>query len=145
MKKKFNQTITAGGIILNEFNEVVVVNQNYDSWSLPKGHVEKNETILDAAKREIYEETGLQNILYIKDLGYYDRYRIGLDGRDDLTESKRIYVFLFSCKKQKLKPIDPLNPEAKWVLPKQVSTILTHPKDKVFFNNLLIKDMLHLD
>ena len=100
MKKKFNQTITAGGIILNEFNEVVVVNQNYDSWSLPKGHVEKNETILDAAKREIYEETGLQNISYIKDLGYYDRYRIGLDGRDDLTESKRIYVFLFFCKKQ---------------------------------------------
>ena len=77
MKKKYNQTITAGGIIINELEEVVVVNQNHDSWSLPKGHVEKKETILDAAKREIYEETGLKNILYIKDLGYYDRYRIG--------------------------------------------------------------------
>ena len=143
MKKKFNQTITAGGIILNEFNEVVVVNQNYDSWSLPKGHVEKNETILDAAKREIYEETGLQEISYVKDLGYYERYRIGIDGKDDLTESKKIYIFLFSCKKQKLQPIDPLNPEAKWVSPNQVSHFLTHPKDKEFF--LLTKERLHLD
>ena len=44
MKKQHNQTITAGGIIVNEFKEVVIVNQNHDSWSLPKGHVEKDET-----------------------------------------------------------------------------------------------------
>ena len=127
----------AGGIIINSKQEVVVVNQNHDSWSLPKGHVETNETILDAAIREIYEETGLKNILYIKDLGYYDRYRIGLDGKDDKTESKRIYLFLFSSKKQKLNPIDPLNPEAKWITPNKVSNFLTHPKDKTFFENLL--------
>ena len=59
MKKQHNQTITAGGIIVNEFQEVVIVSQNHDSWSLPKGHVEKNETILNAATREIHEETGL--------------------------------------------------------------------------------------
>ena len=57
--KKINKTITAGGIIVNEYKEVVIVNQNHDSWSLPKGHVEDNETFLETAKREIYEETGL--------------------------------------------------------------------------------------
>ena len=62
MKKKYNQTVTAGGIIINELQEFVVVNQNHDSWSLPKGHVEKNETILDAAKREIYEELSYNNL-----------------------------------------------------------------------------------
>jgi len=145
MKNQNNKTITSGGIIINEFNEVAIVNQNHDSWSLPKGHVEKNETILDAAKREIYEETGLKNISYIKDLGFYDRYRIGLDGNDDKTELKRIYLFLFSTKKKKLNPIDPLNPEAKWIAPNKVSNFLTHPKDKKYFDNLLRDGYIQID
>ena len=29
------------------------------SWNIPKGHVEENENLLDAAKREFYEETSL--------------------------------------------------------------------------------------
>tara|TARA_B100000676_G_C18081949_1_gene851924 strand:+ start:169 stop:606 length:438 start_codon:yes stop_codon:yes gene_type:complete len=137
MKNITNQTITSGGVILNEHNEIVIVNQNHDSWSLPKGHVEKNETLIEAANREIYEETGLKNISFIKNLGYYDRFRIGLDGKDDLTESKRIHLFLFFCKKQKLQPIDPLNPEAIWTSQKNAIKCLTHPKDKSFLENLI--------
>ena len=136
--KRINKTITAGGIIINEYNEIVIVNQNHDSWSLHKGHVEKNETVLETAKREIYEETGLSNIELLKELGSYDRYRIGLDGKDDLTELKIIYMFLFKVKKQKLKPLDPHNPEARWVDPGNVSTYLTHQKDKDFFNKQLL-------
>ena len=124
---------------------MVIVKQNHYSLALPKGHVEKDETTLDAATREIHEETGLKKILYIKDLGYYERYRIGLDGNDDLTESKRIYLFLFFCKKQKLVPLDPLNPEARWLSPKQASAFLTHPKDKDFFENLFIQGLLNLN
>ena len=137
MKNPDNQTITAGGIILNELEEIVIVNQNHDSWSLPKGHLEKGETLLEAAIREIYEETGLINISLNKDLGFYDRFRIGLDGKDDLTESKRIHLFLFFCKKQKLQPIDPLNPEAIWTSQKNAIKCLTHPKDKSFLENLI--------
>lgn len=29
-----------------------------DTYELPGGHIEKNETALEAAKRELYEETG---------------------------------------------------------------------------------------
>ena len=137
MKNPKNQTITAGGIILNELEEIVIVNQNHDSWSLPKGHLEKGETLLETAIREIYEETGLINISLNKDLGFYDRFRIGLDGKDDLTESKRIHLFLFFCKKQKLQPIDPLNPEAIWTSQKNAIKCLTHPKDKSFLENLI--------
>ena len=52
-----NKTITSGGVVVNQLQQIALVNQNNNSWSLPKGHVEKNETILDAAKREIYEES----------------------------------------------------------------------------------------
>jgi hypothetical protein len=35
-----------------------------------------------------------------------------------------------------LKPIDPDNPEARWVDPEQVRELLTHPKDGEFFESI---------
>ena len=48
----------------------MVVNQNHDSWSLPKGHIDEGEDKLTAAKREIFEAS-LQLLLkeYNFDLG----------------------------------------------------------------------------
>ena len=129
----------AGGIIINNKQEAVIVNQNHDSWSLPKGHVENNESILDAAIREIYEETGLKKLKYAKSLGKYKRYRIGLDGKDDKSEYKTIHIFLFSSSKKKLEPIDKNNPIAKWVPYMEVANLLTHTNDKIFFNDCIKK------
>jgi len=130
---KTKNVICAGGIIINDNKEVVIVNQNHDSWSLPKGHVDPGESVLEAAIREIYEETGIKGIKLIKPIGEYGRYRIGLDGKDDKSEFKKIYIFLFSSNQKKLKPIDPVNPEAKWIAYNKVEKLLTHPVDKKFF------------
>ena len=130
-----NYTHCAGGIIINNKKQVVVVNQNHDSWSLPKGHIDPGESNLEAAKREIYEETGIKNVKLIKPLGNYGRYRIGLDGENDKSEYKTISIFLFYSNQSILKPIDPKNPEAIWVDSKKVTDILTHPEDKKFYLN----------
>ena len=81
----------------------------------------------------------MKNILYIKDLGYYDRYRIGLDGKDDKSEYKTIHIFLFSSSKQKLTPIDKNNPIAKWVPYMEAVNLLTHTNDKKFLNQCIIE------
>jgi len=134
MKIKNTQKVEcAGGIIINQFNKIAIVNQNYDSWSLPKGHIDKGETAIDAAIREIYEETGIINPALIKKIGTYERYRIGLDGNDDLSELKTIHIFLFKSNQKKLNPIDKNNPEAKWIDIKEVEDYLTHKEDIKFF------------
>jgi len=134
MKTKNTQKAEcAGGIIINQLNKIAIVNQNYDSWSLPKGHIDKGETAIDAAIREIYEETGIINPTLIKKVGVYERYRIGLDGNDDLSELKRIHIFLFKSTQKILKPIDKNNPEAKWIDIKEVENYLTHREDINFF------------
>ena len=127
----------AGGIIINNKQEVAIVNQNNDSWSLPKGHIDKGETIIEAAIREIYEETGIKDLQYIKGLGSYSRYKIGLDGKDDLSELKTIYIFLFTSNQAKLVPKDPHNPFAMWANIQQVQEYLTHKEDVKFFNDTL--------
>ena len=123
----------AGGIVINKKKEVAIVNQNHDSWSLPKGHIDTGESNLQTAKREIYEETGIVDLKLIKYVGEYDRYRIALDGGEDKSELKTIYIFLFHSNQQELKPIDPNNPEAKWVQYSKIKNLLTHPKDKEFY------------
>jgi 8-oxo-dGTP pyrophosphatase MutT (NUDIX family) len=43
-----------------ERNYVLVKSATNNSWGLPKGHVENNETEQETALREIMEETGVK-------------------------------------------------------------------------------------
>jgi 8-oxo-dGTP pyrophosphatase MutT (NUDIX family) len=130
-------TNSAGGVVLSRFRHVLVVNQRGRSWSLPKGHIEPGEDALTAARREIYEESGLQDLELIRPLGSYTRHKIGLNAGEEGPEVKRLTFFLFRSMTETLKPIDPDNPEARWVDPQAVSRLLTHAKDKEFFEQVL--------
>lgn len=131
------KTHSAGGVVLNGRGEVLVVNQNRDSWSLPKGHLDPGETALQAAQREVAEESGITELRLIRELGTYERPKIARDGGDDLSEIKILTFFLFETSQTELKPTDPHNPEARWVSKKDVEPLLTHPKDREFFRKIL--------
>jgi len=130
------KTRSAGGVVLNDEGEVLVVSQRGKSWSLPKGHLDRGEDALAAAKREIYEESGIRDLELIRELGTYERHRIGLDGGEDRSERKAITMFLFRTRERTLKPVDPDNPEARWVERSKVALLLTHEKDKEFFRRV---------
>ncbi len=135
---RVKKTESAGGVVLNKKGEILVVSQHGNSWSLPKGHIDKGENALKAAKREIKEEAGVGRLKLIKELGRYSRYRIGPSGKkEDKSELKTIHLFLFKTSQTKLKPLDPKNPEAKWIKKEKVASLLTHSKDKNFFRKIL--------
>lgn len=123
---------SAGGVVINPTGRVLCVSQRGTSWSLPKGHINAHEDPLQAAIREIAEESGLAHLIYIRSLGTYQRYRIGPEG-DDLSELKTIHMFLFKTDEKELCPMDPDNPEARWVEVDKVAELLTHQKDRDFF------------
>lgn len=139
MENDIKQTTSAGGVVINKDGLVLVVNQKGQSWSLPKGHINEGESTLDAAKREIYEESGINQLELLSDLGNYQRCKIALNGDDDTSEQKTIFMFLFKTDQSLLNPIDPENPEARWVDRSKVSKLLTHRKDKEFFLSIVDK------
>uniref|UniRef100_H3BC23 8-oxo-dGDP phosphatase NUDT18 n=2 Tax=Latimeria chalumnae TaxID=7897 RepID=H3BC23_LATCH len=51
-------------VLINEKNEVLMMQEAkwecYGKWYLPAGRMEQNETIVEAMKREVKEETGLE-------------------------------------------------------------------------------------
>lgn len=121
---------------MNWRGEVLIVNQGGVHWSLPKGHIESGEDAVSAAKREIAEEAGIDELVFVKKLGTYERYRMHWDGSDDTSELKMIEMFLFTTSQDALRPRDPHNPSAKWVPKEAVDDVLTHPKDKEFFRSI---------
>lgn len=133
------RTQSAGGVVLNGKGEVLIVSQYGRTWSLPKGHIDRGEDALTAARREIGEETGIRELTLLGELGSYGRYKIGLEGADDLSEQKTIHLFLFRTTQTVLKPMDPKHPEARWVKKEAVAGLLTHRKDKEFFLSIIDK------
>jgi 8-oxo-dGTP pyrophosphatase MutT (NUDIX family) len=59
--KKFMLVRAGGGFVQNENNEVLMMFRR-GKWDLPKGKLDKKETIEECAIRETEEETGLKNI-----------------------------------------------------------------------------------
>ncbi len=63
MFQKFFKTIeAAGGIVKNANNEQLFI-YRLDKWDLPKGKIEKDENIEEAAIREIEEECGVDQLI----------------------------------------------------------------------------------
>jgi ADP-ribose pyrophosphatase YjhB (NUDIX family) len=127
----------AGGVIYNKNKGIVVVNQNHDSWSLPKGHVETGEEPKDAAIREIWEETGISEnkLSYIAPLGFYERMKIKKSPFDG-DELRTITIYLFTTEEESLHSHDADIPEVKWAPINEVPNVLTHIKDKEFFKRI---------
>lgn len=63
--KNFTKTIplvvAAGGVVTNEAGKVLFIYRK-DKWDLPKGRLDKGESIRDCALREVIEETGVQDL-----------------------------------------------------------------------------------
>lgn len=129
------ETVSAGGVVINPQGQVLLISQHGIDWTLPKGHVDEGESLLEAAEREIYEESGVANLKLVKELGSYQRYRIGKHGEDDKSEFKTINMFLFKvdgCDGYPC-PIDPENPEASWFDLNKAADKITIPQDREFF------------
>ena len=66
-RKKFPVVEAAGGLVQRTDNKLLFIFRN-NKWDLPKGGVEKKELIIEAAQREVTEETGVSDLIVQKQL-----------------------------------------------------------------------------
>ena len=72
------QETSSGAVVCKKENNehffLLVYSVKNKEWSFPKGHIEKDETELEAAKREIFEETGIKDLKFIDNFKFTDSY-----------------------------------------------------------------------
>jgi 8-oxo-dGTP pyrophosphatase MutT (NUDIX family) len=93
--------------------------------ALPKGHVDPGETALQAAVREVREETGIVAEL-VHDLGEV-RYWYRRDGR---TIPKSVAFFLFNYVSGDTADHDDEVEQARWIGLREAQTALTHTGER---------------
>jgi len=59
--KKIPLEVAAGGVVTNKEGKVLFIFRN-NKWDLPKGKLEKGESLEEAALREVEEETGVKGL-----------------------------------------------------------------------------------
>ena len=66
----------AGGIVLNEEGKVLMIFRR-GKWDLPKGKIDRGETVKQAARREVMEETGIRQLRIRKRIRFHDDHQDG--------------------------------------------------------------------
>ena len=75
--KQLPLRIGVGIILLNHENKVFVgkrIDNPKNFWQMPQGGVNQNENFLQAAKRELEEETGIKSVELVKELNEWLEY-----------------------------------------------------------------------
>jgi 8-oxo-dGTP pyrophosphatase MutT (NUDIX family) len=89
-KQCFRTLRAGGGIVFNNRNELLFIYRR-KKWDLPKGKLDRGETIEACAKREVREETGIRKLEIVRHLGY--TYHLYLEYEMILKETSWYLMF----------------------------------------------------
>ncbi|MFC4721486.1 NUDIX hydrolase [Geojedonia litorea] len=119
--KKLPKVVAGGGKVFNEKGEILFIYRN-DKWDLPKGKIERKESIEETAIREVEEETGVKNLEIVKplDTTYHIFKR---NGRHKIK-----ITYWFEMKTSYNGPLEPEHTEGitkvQWLNPKEAAEAL---------------------
>ena len=147
-KKVLPLRIGVGAIVLNNENKIFVGKRKdnpVDKWQMPQGGVDKNENLINAMKRELYEETSIQNIKILKELDEWFEYELpknllGIIWKGKFRGQKqKWFVVRFTGEEREinLKTKHPEFIEWKWVEIDELPKIIVDFKKDVYKKILL--------
>ncbi len=131
-KSLYIRSKAGGGVVVNEKNQILFIHRR-GFWDLPKGKIEKNETIKECAKREVIEETGVKKVKVISRLAVTrHQYK-----RKGIRYLKFVRWYIMEAKEQELVPqIEEDIERASWMT---LSKFYSKPR-KVYKNIIDVLD-----
>ena len=126
----------AGCIIIKDNKVLLILQKSGNFWGFPKGHLEENETEIEAAKRETLEETGLEVILDDR-----TRYETNYIVRNEIDKTSVFY--LAKVKSGKIKKQEAEVEDIQWFEFDKALNMIIYDNLKEIFKQVL-KDIKQL-
>ena len=140
-RKAQAREVSAGGVLVRgeEVATIVPTRRAADGsrvLALPKGHVDPGETKIEAATRELREETGMvgEPVCELGESRYWYR-------RDGRTIGKSVAFFLFSFVEGDTADHDDEVEEVRWIGLEEARTALSHAAER----EIIELALAHLD
>lgn len=129
MSTERDQDFSAGGVVVNGEDVIVIVPARRKRGptmvlGLPKGHLDRGETPLQAAVREVREETGVE-AEPVEELGEI-RYRFARNGKQ---VDKRVRFYLLAYRSGELRGDDEIE-EVRWMPLEKAAHALTYEGER---------------
>ena len=132
-----------GIALLNHENKVFVgkrIDNPANSWQMPQGGVDKNEDFLQAAKRELKEETSIRTVVVIKELNEWQTYDLPRNLLGRLWKGKYrgqkqkwfIMKFVGENKEINIKTKNPEFLDWKWIKPSELPAVAVDFKVNIY-------------
>ncbi len=132
-----------GIIVLNKENKVFVGKRRdnpINKWQMPQGGVDRGESLVNAMKRELKEETSIRSIEILKELEGWTEYELpdyllGKIWRGKYRGQKQkwfIVKFLGKDEEINLKTTHPEFIEWQWLDIENLPSVIVHFKKKVY-------------
>jgi 8-oxo-dGTP pyrophosphatase MutT (NUDIX family) len=122
--------ISAGGVVVRDGEVVTIVPTRRAAdgsrvLALPKGHVDPGETPIQAATREVREETGMvaEPVVELGESRYWYR-------RDGRTIGKTVTFYLFEHLEGNTEDHDDEVEEVRWLPLKEAESALSHTAER---------------
>jgi 8-oxo-dGTP pyrophosphatase MutT (NUDIX family) len=122
-KTKFKVIKAAGGIVYNKNAEILII-KRMGYWDLPKGKIEKGESKISAAIREVSEECGIDHLEIVSKMGKtYHTYALG---DQQILKLSYWYNMIYSGIKTPVPQTEEHITEAKWINKSEIDEILNN-------------------